>query len=156
LVQKVNLGYSLKITLAIGFGKFQENSDMAFQVAGKLHKVFPTEQKTEKFQAREFVIEISESQYPQMIKFQLTQEKCELIDEYGEGEEITVHFDLRGREWNEKYFTNLNAWKLERGANQPGKPAAANPAQAAYQPAAAPPAATKAPAQPDFDDDIPF
>ena len=28
--------------------------------------------------------------------------------------EINVHFDLRGREWNEKYFTNLNAWKVDR------------------------------------------
>ena len=31
---------------------------MAFQVDGKLHKVFNTEQKSEKFRAREFVIEI--------------------------------------------------------------------------------------------------
>jgi 16S rRNA U1498 N3-methylase RsmE len=25
---------------------------------------------------------------------------------------VVVHFDLRGREWNDKYFTNLNAWKV--------------------------------------------
>jgi len=24
-----------------------------------------------------------------------------------------VSFDLRGREWNEKYFTNLNAWRIQ-------------------------------------------
>ena len=88
---------------------------MAFQVQGKLYKTFDIEKKTETFQAREFILEISESQYPQLIKFQLTQDKCELIDAYQDGEMLTVHFDLRGREWNDRFFTNLNAWKIERG-----------------------------------------
>jgi len=86
---------------------------MTFQVDGKLHKTFDTEQKTDTFQAREFVLEISESQYPQMIKFQLTQDKCSLIDNFQVGDNLTVHFDLRGREWNDRYFTNLNAWKID-------------------------------------------
>lgn len=43
----------------------------------------------------------------------MTQDKCSLIDPHTEGNKIKVHFDLRGREWNEKYFTNLNAWKIE-------------------------------------------
>lgn len=85
---------------------------MSFQITGKLHKKFDTENKTQTFQAREFVILINESQYPQYIKFQLTQDRCGLIEPYEEGTEIEVHFDLRGREWNEKYFTNLNAWRI--------------------------------------------
>lgn len=89
---------------------------MAYQAQGFIHKIFDTEQKSEKFQTREFVIEQRDSQYPQMIKFQLTQDKCSLVDTYNEGDEITVHFDLRGREWNEKYFTNLQCWKIEAGA----------------------------------------
>ncbi len=93
---------------------------MAFQVDGKLHKIFETEQKSEKFRAREFVIEIVDGNYPQMVKFQLTQDKCELIDDYNEADEITVHFNLRGREWNDRYFTNLDAWKIETaGAAKP-------------------------------------
>ncbi len=86
---------------------------MSFQVDGKLHRIFSTEQKSEKFRAREFVIEVTDGKFPQMIKFQLTQDKCEAIESFSEGEQITVHFDLRGREWNDKYFTNLNAWRLE-------------------------------------------
>ena len=86
---------------------------MAFEVNGKLHRSFDTEQKTDKFRAREFVLEVEDGQYPQLVKFQLTQDKCDLLDDYNEGDELTVHFDLRGREWNGKYFTNLNAWRLE-------------------------------------------
>ena len=89
-----------------------------FEVEGKLHKKFETESKTATFQAREFVILISEENYPQYIKFQLTQDKCVLIDDYKEGQKIKVHFDLRGREWNEKYFTNLNAWRIEAGVTE--------------------------------------
>jgi len=88
---------------------------MSFEVQGKLHKIFPTESKTSSFQAREFVIEL-DGQYTQYIKFQLTQDRCALIDNYNEGDQINVHFDLRGREWQEKYFTNLNAWRIEQVA----------------------------------------
>ncbi len=84
---------------------------MAFEQEGILHKVFETQSKTDSFQAREFVIKL-DGNYPQFIKFQLTQDKCDLINNYKEGEKIKVSFDLRGREWNEKFFTNLNAWKI--------------------------------------------
>jgi len=128
---------------------------VAFQVEGKLHKIFDVEQKSERFQAREFVIE-TEEQYPQFVKFQLVQDKCELIDAHNEGEKIKVHFDLRGREWNEKYFTNLNAWRIEAadGSTVGAAPVAAAAKQNA--PAAAPTATAPAAPQADFDDDIPF
>ncbi|MEM6317111.1 MAG: DUF3127 domain-containing protein [Bacteroidota bacterium] len=88
---------------------------MSFEVVGKLHKKFDTESKTATFQAREFVIEV-DGTYPQFVKFQLVQDRCALIDNYNEGDSIRVHFDLRGREWQGKYFTNLNAWRIEAGA----------------------------------------
>ena len=87
---------------------------MSFEVVGRLHKVFDTEKKTESFQAREFVIEV-EGNYPQYVKFQVVQDRCSIIDAYKEGDTIKVHFDLRGREWQGKYFTNLNAWRVEAG-----------------------------------------
>ena len=136
---------------------------MSFEVEGNLYRKFDTEQKTDSFRAREFVLQI-EGQYPQLIKFQLTQDRCDLIDAYDEGNQLKVHFDLRGREWNDKYFTNLNAWRVE--AAEQGAAAAAPVQQSsgggssAGGPAPAPPM-TEVPAgagQPniDFDDDIPF
>jgi len=118
---------------------------MAYKASGRLHKVFDTEQKSASFQAREFVIEVADGKFPQMVKFQLTQDKCTIIDDYSEGDEITVDFDLRGREWNDKYFTNLNAWRIARGEAQEAAPAS-NEANSGV------PAAATA----DFDDDIPF
>jgi hypothetical protein len=95
---------------------------MSYELDGKLHKKFETENKTASFQAREFVVEITSGNYPQFIKFQLTQDRCALIDDMEEGHDIKVHFDLRGREWNGKYFTNLNAWRVEKPTVNQGAP----------------------------------
>lgn len=90
---------------------------MSFEISGKLHKKFDIEQKSEKFKSREFVIETS-GDYPQYIKFQITQDKCSLVDKFEEGSTIKVYFDLRGREWQGKYFTNLNAWRIDGESSQ--------------------------------------
>lgn len=87
---------------------------MSLSVDGKLFKKFDTENKTSTFQAREFVLLMEDGNYPQYVKFQLTQDRCNLIDNLNVNEKIKVWFDLRGREWNEKFFTNLNAWKIEK------------------------------------------
>lgn len=100
---------------------------MAFEVEGKLHRVFPTEQKTASFQAREFVLEVPDGNYPQLVKFQAVQERCTLLDNFNEGDRIKVSFDLRGREWNGKYLTNLNAWRIEAAGTGGATTSAATP-----------------------------
>jgi hypothetical protein len=97
-----------------------------FEIEGKLLRKYDTENKTQSFQAREFVLEIQDGNYPQYIKFQLTQDRCTLLDPCSEGEFIKVHFDLRGREWQGKYFTNLNAWRIEKASAATAPPPPAN------------------------------
>ncbi|MFT6302822.1 MAG: single-strand DNA-binding protein [Granulosicoccus sp.] len=127
---------------------------MGYKAEGKVEKIFDSETKGASFQVRQFVIEVSEGQYPQMVAFQLVQDKCTLIDDYSEGDMIEVEFDLRGREWNGKYFTNLQAWRIGR-AGEGGSQGGSSDGQSQ---SAAPKAATPAPAavSNDFDDDIPF
>lgn len=125
---------------------------MSFEVEGKLHKIYETEQKTDSFQAREFVIE-TEGNYPQFVKFQLVQDRCALLDPFEEGQMIKVHFDLRGREWNGKYFTNLNAWRLEQGGANTAP--TAPPEAASGFPDSEFPSANDEPTS-QADDDLPF
>ena len=98
---------------------------MSFDITGKMIAKYDTEKKSEKFSVRDFVIEVNEGQYPQFVKFQMTNDRCSLIDPYNVGDTIKVHFDLRGREWQGKYFTNLNAWRIENPAQ--AAPAARTP-----------------------------
>ena len=122
---------------------------MSFEVEGKLHKKFDTENKTDTFQAREFVIEVNSGNYPQFVKFQLVQDRCSLVDEFEEGQQIKVHFDLRGREWNGKYFTNLNAWRVERPVQEAAAPPVAGGDDSF-------PSASDEPLGVEGDDDLPF
>jgi hypothetical protein len=76
---------------------------------------------SDKFSKREFVITDNASMYPQDIQFQLTQDKCSLLDGYNPGEQIDVSFNLRGREWvspqgETKYFNTIEAWRIEKVA----------------------------------------
>ena len=64
---------------------------MSLEIEGKLHKVFPIENKSGNFQAREFVVEVESGQYPRFAKFQLVQDRCGLIEDYSEGENIKVY-----------------------------------------------------------------
>ena len=127
---------------------------MAYKAEGRVHKIFPTEQKTATFSAREFVVEVQEGQYPQMVKFQLTQDKCAIMDDYNEGDQVVVDFDLRGREWNDKYFTNLNAWRVGAAGEGGGSGSSSGGSSGPEDADKYPPSATDANA--DFDDDIPF
>jgi single-strand DNA-binding protein len=95
---------------------------MSFEIDGIVEKIYDTEQKTDTFQTREFVIR-TEEQYTQFVKFQMTQDKCAMMNNFKEGDRIKVYFDLRGRQWQDKYFTNLNAWKVEALGAEKSDPA---------------------------------
>jgi hypothetical protein len=89
-----------------------------FKLTGTLKVANETQVISEKFSKREFVIETTD-QYPQLVMFQLTQDKCNLLDGFGIGNQLEVSFNLRGREWTSpagevKYFNTLEAWRLER------------------------------------------
>ena len=96
-------------------------------ITGKIHVIYDTQQVSDKFSKREFVVEYADNpQYPQLIKFELTQDKCSMIDAFKKGQEVTVTYNLRGREWTNKqgvtsYFNTVQAWRIEAvAAQQPG------------------------------------
>ena len=88
------------------------------QITGTL-KIKKDEQIiSDKFKKREFVLSDDHDQYEQLICFQLAQDKTSLIDAMEIGSQITVHFNLRGREWTNKdgvvmHFNTLDALRVE-------------------------------------------
>lgn len=64
------------------------------------------------FSKREFVVTTAE-QYPQDVKFEFLKDKTATLDTYKPDEEVNVHFNIRGNEYNGRYFVNLQAWKME-------------------------------------------
>ncbi len=96
---------------------------MEYQITGKVAEVYPVNRVSERFRKREFVIEHKDSSSGQafvdFLKFQLTQERCDLIDESWLRQEVTVTFNLKGNRWEKNgmvnYITNLNALSVVRG-----------------------------------------
>jgi hypothetical protein len=89
------------------------------EINGKVLSVGKTQQVTEKFKKRDLVIEYAENPtYPEQVKFEANQAGCEKLDELREGDEVTVHFNLKGRAWKDKsgkdqYFNTLSIWKVD-------------------------------------------
>lgn len=122
---------------------------MSFEIKGKLIEKYDAMQVTDRFRKREFVIEVREyagsNDFAETIKFQLTQDRCDLLEPFRQGEEVKINFNIKGRRWEKdgqvSYFNNLEAWKIEKaGTKEPE----------------APPPHTIEDIPPDPEDDLPF
>lgn len=92
---------------------------MSFTATGSLKEKHDAVQVTEKLLTRLFVIE-KQGKYPELYAFQLINDRCDIIDAFDDGQEIEVSFNIKCREWQTKYFTNLDAWKIQpAGTSQP-------------------------------------
>jgi Domain of unknown function (DUF3127) len=115
---------------------------MGFDVSGKLVAKFDTIQRTETFKTREFVIETNEDingrTITNYIKFQSVQDRTSIIDRFNIGDQVKVHFNIKGSRWEKNgqvnYITNLDAWRIEAVNLQLGGPAVSNEITPAFQP----------------------
>ena len=121
----------------------------SFKLNGTIKKIGDTVQVTDKFKKREVVITDASTMYPQHVTMQFTQDKCDILNMYNEGQEVEISFNLDGKEYTDKntgeikYFNSLNAWKIEAPAPSLGSITSEAPSQAS------------APAEAD-DDSLPF
>lgn len=128
-----------------------------YKLTGTVKVIHDTLQVSEKFSKREFVVTETSSMYPQDILFQLTQDKCNLLDGLNVNDSVEVSFNLRGREWvspqgEVRYFNTLDAWRVEKmgqgNAMPQGGPSAMNLAPT--------PSPIESASTEQDDDDLPF
>lgn len=95
---------------------------MSYEIIGLLHEKFETQQINENFRKREFVLEHTvsrnEKKIVDFIKFQLTGDRCDLINDIKLGNTLKIFFNIKGRKFerdnsNTSYFLNLDVWRLE-------------------------------------------
>lgn len=68
---------------------------------------------------QEFAIE-TQDQYPKTVAFTCFGDKTDLLSKITVDQVVAVSFNLESREYNGKYFHNVNAWKII--PQQPSKP----------------------------------
>ncbi|MFO8001000.1 MAG: DUF3127 domain-containing protein [Marinilabilia sp.] len=100
---------------------------MSFELTGQLIVKEDTVKISDKFQKREFVIEVPNErrpEWPDFVKFQATQDKVDIVEPFNIGDEVKVNFNIRGKKWEKNgkvnYFTNLDAWRIEKAGTSGG------------------------------------
>ena len=88
-------------------------------IKGMIYKVFKTEQKTDTFRVRSFVLKTAQ-QYSPFISMQLVNDNCEVFESEGieENDMVRVDFELGGKSYadrhtgEEKFFNTVTAYKV--------------------------------------------
>jgi single-strand DNA-binding protein len=93
----------------------------SFDISGKLHRIYPAQQITDKFTKREFVIAFMDGTYESYAKMQLTNKNIDLLNAFKQDDNVTVRFSISGRpstdrNGTEQFYTNLNAFSIQAGA----------------------------------------
>jgi hypothetical protein len=136
------------------------------EVTGKVKVINPEQQVSASFKKRELVVTTDE-QYPQHILIEFTQDKCDLLNSFRQGEEVKVSINLRGREWvnpegETRYFNSIQGWRIEKisaGTSNSNRPDSAVDQYNQRPTTTASPAEAFAPAtniNNDEPDDLPF
>ena len=92
------------------------------EINGKVIKVLPKqtgEGKNGTWTKRLFIIE-TDGQYPKKVQISAFGDKLN-VGIIKEGNDLNVHFDLESREFNDKWFTDVRAFKLELNNENPFK-----------------------------------
>ncbi len=100
---------------------------MSLTLEGKVIKILPPksgEGRNGSWKRQEFVIETGD-EYPKKVCFSTWNDKTQLVSSLNEGEKVKVSFDPSSREYNERWYTDLRAWRIEQvqqGDNNPPPP----------------------------------
>lgn len=89
------------------------------EIKGRITKVLDLqtgEGKNGTWKKQEFVIE-KEGQYPKNVCFSVWGDK---IDSFGlqEGDAVMLSIDIESREFNGKWYTNVQCWKAQKGGDE--------------------------------------
>lgn len=94
-------------------------------ITGRIISATPTEQKTDTFRVRTFILlsqeNVNGNVYENHLQFQLVNNNCELLDRVQPNQMVTVTYNPKGSMWTapdgqQKCIVNLNAWKIEPAA----------------------------------------
>jgi hypothetical protein len=82
-------------------------------IKGAIKLINPIKVISDKFSVREFVVTTPDAKYPQDILFQTINDKMDVLESLGVGQQVEVSYNVRGREFNGRYYNTLDAWKVQ-------------------------------------------
>ena len=95
------------------------------EISGKVKVIGETEVvgSAGTFKKRTIVVS-TEEQYVQHVPIDFVQDKTSILDNFAVGQQVKVSVNVRGNEYNGKYYVSLNGWKIEKLSQAPAIPPA--------------------------------
>lgn len=91
---------------------------MSFAVTGTVKEVLQTKQGVsasgKEWATQEFILTTDDSNYPCDICFRIFGNDKITECAVKAGESLQVFFDIRSRDYNGRWFTDINVWKIDR------------------------------------------
>lgn len=87
---------------------------MLYEMTGVVKVIGELQTFASGFTKRELVITTDEERFPKDVPFAFTKDRCALLDTVTLGERLKVTFGINGREYNGKYYVNLDGIKFEK------------------------------------------
>ena len=95
---------------------------MSLEITGKLFQKLPVQSGQSAkgaWSKQEFVVETQEN-FPRKVCMSVWgADKVAELDSFLEGEVVKVSFNLESRSYNERWYTDVRAWRIERVGNYP-------------------------------------
>jgi hypothetical protein len=84
-------------------------------IQGTIKKILPVESGVSNGNTwkNQLVIIEQGGEYPKQIAVKINPEKVD-INQFAEGESITAHINIESREYNDRFYTDVKAWKIEK------------------------------------------
>ena len=95
---------------------------MLYEMTGTVKMVKELQTFPSGFSKREFVVTTEDERYPQDIAISCIQDRISMLDSVSEGQRLKVTFSIRGREWQDRHFVDLQAYKIESLDGETGAP----------------------------------
>lgn len=96
-------------------------SEDKLKISGEIVKFLEVKSGTSKagkaWTSQDFVIDTGASYDPEVCIGVFGQEKVDELSEYKAGQNVEVYFNVKSRAWQDKYFTSLQAWKINASNN---------------------------------------
>ena len=96
---------------------------MALEIEGKIIRKLGVQSGTSargEWSKQEFVVEYQEGSFPTQACFNVWgPDKVKDLEKYQIGDKVKVSFNISSREYNNRWYTDLRAWKIEAEASAP-------------------------------------
>lgn len=109
-IQCIRIEFSLKKQLV-----------MSLEISGKIVQIMDevggTSARGNAWRKQEFVIETND-QFPKKICMSVWGDKVADLKAFSEGDEVTASINIESREFKERWYTDVRAWKLQKAQNE--------------------------------------